>query len=1115
MPHHPLSLRMNSPSFLSSRSHCVPFLACFLASLMLLALPAWGQSANQGTQLLREPTVSAQDVAFAYANDLWIAPRTGGDARRLTSFPGTESNPHFSDDGAWIAFTGEYEGNLDVFVVPREGGQPQRLTHHPSSDNVRGWTPDGRVLFMSARQGGPRLKPQFWTIDPDGNGLPERLPVPRGHTGEIASDGQRLAYQLVTSWDPEWRNYRGGQNKPIRVLDLQTLDMNKLPWDGSRDLEPVWMDDTVYFLSDRDLAMNVWAYNTQSDELEQITTHTDYDVKGLDAGGGVLVYEQGGYLHQYDPATGQTEQLVIRVQGDLPWTRPDWEEVSDNIQHAALSPTGVRALFEARGEIFTVPTEHGDWRNLSESSGAADRKPVWSPDGQQIAWFSDASGEYQLMIADQKGLDDPRAIDLPGPTYYYTPAWSPDGSHLLFTDTDLNLWVLNTESGESTRVDTDQYAHPERTMNPVWSPDGQWVAYAKRLDNQHHAIMLYSMESGETTAVTDGLADAVSPAWDASGQYLYFLGSTNLGLDTGWLDMSSYDRPSVRGVYAAVLSSDGTSPLLPQSDEEDAPSGDEEDSEDGEEDASDDEDADEVTVTIDLDALSERIVPLDVPERIYSSLQTGPANILFFLEQPYFGNGATLHRYDLEAREGKPFVEGVQMYTISQERNKLLYTTGPTWAVANTDGSPAGEDGAVGKPLSFDLKARIDPKQEWAQMFREAWRFQRDYLYVENVHGADWQQVYEMYRPWVDEAQHRADLNYVLDVMGGEVSIGHSYTGGGDFPDVDDVPIGLLGADLEATDGRYRIAKIYEGDAWSADLQGPLAAPGLGVSEGDYLLAINGTDLTTDQNPYALLEGTAGRQVILTVNDAPDTEGAREVTIVPVDSEADLRRFEWVESNRQMVDEMSDGRIAYVYLPNTSGAGYAFFNRYYFAQQDKKGVVIDERYNGGGSAADYMVDIMDRELHGYFNNPVEDRTPFTSPGAGIWGPKVMIINEMAGSGGDYLPYMFRRMDIGPLVGTKTWGGLVGIWDTPPLVDGGRITAPRGGFFDTEGNWAVENEGVAPDIEVEMTPKLVEQGQDPQLQRAVEEALRLLEENPVELQAEPEAPVRARRPASDR
>ncbi|MFB6248751.1 MAG: PDZ domain-containing protein, partial [Salinibacter sp.] len=831
-----------------------------LVLLLLLGLTGLATSTalGQGTRLLREPTVENGTVVFAYANDLWVVGSGGGDAERLTSFPGTETQPHLSPDGERVAFTGEYDGDTDVFVVSVDGGQPTRLTHHPSADYVRGWTPDGRVLFMSRRRGGPRLKPQLWTMGPEAGGLPTRVSVPRAYFGTLGPDGRRLAYELVDPWDPEWRNYRGGQAQPIRLLDLETMELEKVPWKGARHRNPVWLGDTVYFLSERDLAMNVWAYNTASDSLRQVTSHDTYDVKGIAAGDEHIVYEQAGYLHRYTPSTGETEQLTIDVRGDLPWTRPDWTDVGDQIRTAGLSPSGERALFEARGEVFTVPTEHGDWRNLTESSGAADRSPAWSPGGERVAWFSDASGEYQLFVAGRKGLSPPERFDLPGPTFYYELAWSPDSTHVLFTDANRTLWTLNTETGDTTAVDTDPYATPERAIDPVWSPDGQWIAYTVRQDNLHYAVMLYSMETGETSRVATRLVETRHPAWGANGDYLYFLGSTDVGLDTGWLDMSNYGRPTTYGIYAAVLSADGESPLRPRSDE--AASAADSESEQTTSPTGD------VSVEIDLAGLSDRIVSLGAPKRIYSDLQAGPAGSLFYLQQPgpASGDAPQLKRYSFEERSSATFLEGVQQFTLSRDRSRLLYRSGETWGVVPTDGSPSAGDGAI----STDLKARITPPDEWEQIYREAWRFQRDYFYVENLHGADWSAVYERYRPWLEHAQHREDVNYVLDVMGGEVSVGHSYTGGGDMPEVDEVSVGLLGANLTAEQGYYRFARIFEGEPWT-DQAGPLAAPGVAVEEGDYLIAVDGTEVTADDNPYAALEETAGRQVILTVNDRP------------------------------------------------------------------------------------------------------------------------------------------------------------------------------------------------------------------------------------------------------
>ena len=1102
------------------RQHFLCRLPRRVAGVGVAGLVALSPLGAQGTRLLRQPHASASGVVFEYASDLWVAPRAGGDARRLTSHPGMESSAHFSPDGQWIAFTGEYGGNADVYVVSADGGEPRRITWHPHSDVVRGWSADGkRILFASERATAPVPQPRLWTVSLDG-GMPEALPLPRGNKGALSADGGTVAYQLVSPWDVEWRNYRGGQNQPIRLLDLKSLDEVKVPWNGSGDTDPVWLGGQVYFLSDRDFAVNLYRYDPASKAVVQLTKYRDFDAKQLSAGGGVLAYEVGGYIHLFDPVRNQDSQLTITVRGDLPWARPQWKDVSTFVQNVTLSPTGIRALFEARGEIWTVPTDKGDVRNLTNTPGAADRSPAWSPDGKSIAWFSDASGEYRLVIMPQSGIGAPREIALEKPTMYFTPRWSPDSKSIAFTDVGLNLWKVDVATGAQTRIDGEQWMVPARTMEPRWSPDSKWIAYAKRLDSQLHAIFVYNIEGKKITQLTDGLSDVVSPAWDAGGQYLYWLSSTDFGLNSGWLEMGAYDRPVSRSLYVAVLRKSDPSPFLPESDEEKA--------------ASDTSKASPASpksvegaaaapavpapppnVTIDFAGFSQRILAIDVPPKNYVDVIAGPAGSVVFVESstPFIiaasGPPATLTltRYDLKPRKAQLLVAGAAGYALSADGKKLLYRLGTNWHAVDADKPAVAGAGRVNVVLNM----RLDPRAEWKQMFREAWRLQRDFFYVPNVHGANWQEVWTKYAPWVEQVGHRGDLSYLLDILGGETSVGHSFVFGGDMPTIDRPTIGLLGADYEVRNGRYRITQILSGENWNPDLKAPLSAPGVDVREGDYLLAVNGVEVRTGMEPYAYFEGLAGKQVVLTVNQQPTTNGARQVTVVPVASEDGLRSRAWVENNRRTVDRLSDGKLAYVWLPNTAGDGYSYFNRYFFAQQQKSGVVLDERYNGGGSAADYIIDVLRRQLFGYFNNPVGERKLFTTPQAGMWGPKVMIVNEMAGSGGDLMPYMFREAKLGPLVGTKTWGGLVGIWDTQVLVDGGAITNPRGGFINAAGEWDVENVGVAPDIEVEMTPKEVSAGRDPQLERSVQEALRLLQAHPRPVMREPSFPVRVRRP----
>ncbi|MGV3539689.1 MAG: S41 family peptidase, partial [Rufibacter sp.] len=766
-------------------------------------------------------------------------------------------------------------------------------------------------------------------------------------------------------------------------------------------------------------------------------------------------------------------------------------------------------------------------RNISHNPGAADRYPTWSPDGSKIAWFSDASGEYQLMIGDQEGLTKPRVISIPNPTFFFRPEWSPNNKYIAFTDTDYNLWYVEVATNKVQKADTEGFAHPNRTLNPVWSPDSKWIAYTKLLPNHFKAVKVYNVETKQTLQLTDNMADALSPVWDESGKYLYFLASTNYGLNTGWLDMSSYDRPITRSLYLLVLSKDTPSPLLPRSDEEraqsqmpeqpnPAPEAQGAAAKKGAEPRTKSGQKGEakvvkpsVQVRIDPDGLSQRIIPINIPERNYSGLLAGPDGQVFFLETVPNQQGETLYRYSLKDAKSTEFMTKVSDATVSFDRKNLLFRSGGAWSIVSTASVPKPGDGKLNLA---DLKVKVDPAAEWKQIFKEGWRYQRDFLYVNNVHGAPWNKIYEWYSPWLEHVKHRSELHYLIDIMGGEVAVGHSYTSGGDFPDVKRVPVGLLGVDYEIDNGFYRIARIYNGEGWNPDLRAPLRAPGLNVRTGDYILEVNGQPVKTPDNIYQFFEATADRQTVLRINSKPTLEGSRLVTVVPIANESGLRRIAWVEGNRQKVDQLSGGKLAYVYVPNTGQGGYTSFNRYYFGQQDKQGAVIDERNNGGGSAADYMVDIMARELHGYFNSKVGDHRPFTEPLSGIWGPKVMIVNEMAGSGGDLLPYLFRKMEIGPLVGTRTWGGLVGTWDTPPFIDGGRMVAPRGGFVDINGQWAVEGEGVAPDIEVLNKPADVIAGKDPQLERAVSVALELLKTKEVKLKPEPAPPVRWRRPA---
>lgn len=1087
-----------------------------VSALLCVLLPA--VAAAEETRLLRRPTVSRDLVVFAYASDLWAVGRTGGQARRLTATPFVDTDPHLSPDGSRIAFTATVGGNTDVYVMPAEGGDPVRLTYHPGIDAARGWSPDGRrVVFASTRRAVPTPSVtayfQLWTIALDTTkppraaaGLPERLPMPRAFTGTYSPDGRRMAYEdisvaLAAEWAQEqtsqWRHYRGGRTHPIRVIDLEDYSVEKLPWTDSNDTSPMWVGDTVYFLSDRNGTTNLFSYDARARQVAQLTRHDDFDIMSASAGPDAIVYEQAGSIHLVDTATRNARRLSIEVTADFPWARPQMKKVASMIRSAVLSPTGVRAAFEARGDIHTLPAEKGQARNLTASAGTHDRSPVWSPDGARIAWLSDASGEYQLMIGEQTGATRPRAIRLPSNAFFSSPAWSPDGKLLLLEDNHLNLWSIDLATGTAAKLDTDTYDDPGRRFDAAWSPDSRWVAYSKSLDSHLRAIFVYSIADRKSHQITDGLSDAISPVFDAGGKYLYFLASTNYALRTGWLEMSSVDRPVTRAIYLAVLSASEPSPFLPETgDEVVAPANAAASSQPAGKPPAEPKPQGPVTVQIDVPDIGQRILALAVPAADYSALLPGSAGTLFFAETPRAAGAPplTVHRYQLRERKAAPYLEGVRSYTLSADTKRLLYRAdGNRWGIVPTDRPtpPRVGDGAIDVGT---LEALVDPRLEWAQIFRETWRIQREYFYDAAMHGADWPALYEKYRVLLPYVAHRADLGYLIASLAGELAVGHSYlTGAGDVPGGDPVPVGMLGADYAVENGRYRITKIYGGENWNPELQAPLSGPGVQVSEGDYLLEVNGRPLEPPTSVYRLFEGTAGKQTLLRVNSSPSLDGSRLVTVVPVASDEALRTRAWIEGNRRLVDKLSGGRLAYVWLPNTAGPGYAAFNRYYYAQQDKEGAIIDERYNQGGMVADYIVNELIRPLMGYFAR--RDGTPSPSPTVGIYGPKVMIVNESAGSGGDALPYYFKQQKVGPLVGTRTWGALIGTLQIPATIDGGGVTAPSLAFYDVNGRWAVENEGVPPDIEVEITTADAMAGRDPQLERAVQEALKLLQQHP--------------------
>jgi tricorn protease len=1070
--------------------------------------------------LMRNPALSKTQIVFSYAGDLWSVPRDGGDARRLTTGVGNETGPIFSPDGNWIAFTGEYDGNVDVYVIPATGGVPKRLTYHPGADIAVGWTPDGKqVLFVSGRESETGRTSKLYTIPVDGV-FPTALPLPMGFEGSYSPDGSHIAYVPLPHAFNAWKRYRGGQATAIWIANLADSAIERVPRDASNDFSPMWIGDTVYFLSDRNGPATLFAYSTSTKKVTQLIQNNDFDIKSASAGPDAIVYEQFGSLNLYDWKTGKTKRVDVTINGDMLAVRAKYEKVASHITNAELSPTGARAVFEAHGEIFSVPAEKGDARNLTNTPGVAERDPSWSPDGKWIAYFSDESGEYALHLRDQSGMGDVKKINLGNPpSFYYGPTWSPDSKKIAYTDKRLNLWYVDIEKGNPVKVDTSPRG---LTFNPSWSPDSRWIAYAKPLESWYRAIFVYSVEDGKAHQITDGLSDAGSPQFDKGGKYLYFDASTDIGPAVSGFDMTSYPFRPTRSIYLCVLGKDLPSPLAPESDEEKVQAEKPADkSADKAADKPEGQDADKKPegaaakgpagakkeppkVTIDFERINQRILALPIPAGNFSGLEAGKAGTLYVVEFARTAQGppsATVQKFDLEKRKLDKVVDGVSSFSLSFNGEKMLFRQGQGWFIAATATPLKPGEGRI---KTEDMEVYVDPVAEWRQMYNEVWRIERDFFYDPNHHGLNLDAAKKRYEPYIDSLASRADLNYVFNDMLGDLTIGHLYVGGGDMPHADRVEGGLLGADYKIENGRYRFARVFDGENWNPQLRAPLTQPGVNVQEGEYLIAVRGRNLTSADNIYALFEETAGKQIEIRVGPNPDGTLARDVTVVPVANENGLRYLAWVEGNRRKVDQLSGGRLAYIHLPDTAQGGYNNFNRYYFSQLDKQGAVVDERFNGGGSAADYIIDYLRKPLMSYW--AVRDGEDFREPFGTMPGPKAMIINEYAGSGGDLMPWMFRREAIGQLIGKRTWGGLVGIGGYPQLIDGGSVTSPHFGFYSPDGKWEIENHGVAPDVEVEMDPKLWRQGHDPQLEKAVAVVLEELRKSPPQKTKRPPFPV---------
>jgi tricorn protease len=1089
-----------------------------VAALTLVMIPGKLCAINtKDTRMLAQPAISANHIAFIYAEDLWVANIDGSQPRRLTVDEGIESDPYFSPDGTLIAFSAQYDGNTDVYTVPVEGGVPTRLTWHPSADLVRGFTPDGKsVLFASQREVFSGRYYQLYTISITG-GNAEKLDIPNAWTAAYSPSGKYMAYTPLLPQYLAWKHYRGGSISNIWLYTFEDHSVVKIPQPqgGCNDAEPMWTDRKIYFTSDRNGEFNLFSYEPDSKVVTQLTFFTDFPILKAQAGTGEIIFEQAGYLHIYNIAGNIEKKLTIGIAADLLELRPRFVSGSKYIRSADISPTGSRAVFDFRGDIITLPAEKGDMRNITLTTGVHEKYPSWSPDGRSIAYFSDESGEYKLNIKAQDGKGNARIFKLEGTGFYAYPVWSPDSKKIAYTDNGRNLYILDTETSLIKKIDSDEVYGPGmfRNMFGNWSPDSKWVLYTKLLKTNFTVINLYSTEKLTTYPVTDGMSNATNPVFDPDGEYIYFFASTDAGPVVNWFDLSNEDMRMTNSIYLATLRSDIVSPFRKESDEEKVKQEKTEKAqpvETGKE--KKDQKAAPVTqekskpLIIETSGITDRIVDIPVKAGNYSNLGVGESGVILYIVRPSDQTETSkLHKFDLKERKDNEVME-LDNYIVSADRKKMLFEKGETMAITNT-----GEKSESGKGILniSSLTVKIDPIAEWPDILDEAWRINRDYFYDPGMHGVDWKAMKTKYSVFMPDLACRSDLNRLIQWMCSELGVGHHrITSQGDrLYALKPVNVGLLGADYTISQNRFRIARIYSGLNWNPDLRSPLTEPGLNIKTGDYILAVNGKDATADKDFFSFFENTSGQIVELTINEKPEYNGSRTVKVVPVVNEYYLRNRDWVEGNLKKVTEATNGQVAYVYVPNTSSAGHEYFKRYFFPQANRKAIIVDERFNAGGSLADYYIDILQRPLQAYWN--MRYGSDLKSPSASIQGPKVMIIDETAGSGGDMLPWMFRKFKVGTLVGKRTWGGLVGILGFPEFIDGGSVTAPNVAIWTKDG-FIVENVGIAPDIEVEQWPADVINGKDPQLDKAIEVALEELKKNPPEVPVRPPYPEKMKK-----
>lgn len=1067
----------------------------FIFTLILTSSLSAGEA-----RLLRFPDVNGDKVAFVYAGDIYIAPRAGGQAIRLTSHEGLEMFPKFSPDGKQLAFTGQYDGDYAVYVIPVEGGEPKRLTFHPgiqsTSDRfgpenvVMGWHPDGRkVLFRSRKETNDWWDGRAYLVDVNG-GLPRPLPMKVAGFTSFSPDAASVAYCPIHRDFRMWKRYKGGMAQDVWTFDLNTYESKKITdWEGTDNM-PMWFQDKIYFNSDRTGTLNLYAYDMNSGETRAVTTFTEYDVRWPSLGPDGIAFENGGYLYVLDLPSETLKKVSISITHDRPLIRTEYVNVSDKVDDYDLSPDSKRAVFCARGDLFTVPAKEGNTRNLTNTSGANERRPTWSPDGRWVAYISDASGEEELYLATPDGKAHTR-LTFDGYCHRYNPVWSPDSKKLVYADKELNLFYVDIEEKRPVKIDHNQH---DMIRGYSWSPDSRYLAYHKELENRITAIFIYSFEDKKIRQVTPGYTDDYSPVFDPDGKYLYFMSKRDFNPILSDYEFQFVNQ-NIDNLFLIILAADGRSPFAPGSDEV------EPDVDKKAENDKNKKDEKEVPlkVKIDFDGIYDRQVAFDLPAGNYRGLAAVPGAV-FYTSNPMYGlsgkvthDETVLNKFDIKEKKNYKFVEGLGGYSLAAKNDKMLLGKDSAFYIVPTSGQKA--DLSEGKVDISRMEMKLEPGTEFVQMFDEVWRMERDFFYDENMHGVDWKAMYDRYKVLVPYVSHRSDLTYILGEMVGELCCSHTYVNGPHKTDPASEKVGLFGVDFKINpdNNMIQIARILDGEYWDKELRSPFKEPGVDIREGEYLLAINDLDVNGEINPYSLTRNCVDKTITVTVNDRPDKTGAREVTVKPIASEEKLRYYNWVEDRRRYVDSVSGGTIGYIHIPDMDSFGLVRFTKMFYHQMRKPGIIFDVRYNGGGFVSGLILERLKRVVvaMGKSRNTVVR----PAPGSGINAHMITLMNQFSCSDGDYFPYFFREYKLGPLMGKRTWGGVIGIEGYRPLLDGGYYTVPQGGILNLEGEWVMENVGVVPDLEIDNPPDRMARGFDDQLMKAVEYILKKLEEDP--------------------